>query len=131
MRAFKVYRSGKRLCLAGLPGAYLPSACVLTAIIDHVSIRGHELTFTVGGLSVAIGEHVRWRRWRLRAGDEVRVRIVESESADAPRTRFLRDPAKELQSQKRYVREIAKRLGWKIQVAKSGHEERPRRAHPP
>jgi hypothetical protein len=80
MRAFEVYLHGKKLCMAGLPGD-----CVLAAMIDHVSMSGGELSLRVGGLSVAAGEHVRWRSRRLRVGDEVRVKIVESESADASR----------------------------------------------
>lgn len=113
MRPFKVYLNGKKPCLPGLPGD-----CVLTAIIDHVSNKGSETTLRVGGLSVATDKHVRWRTCRLRVGDDVRVKVVESESADPPQKRYRRDPAKELQSQKRYVREMAAKFGWKNQMGK-------------
>ena len=65
-------------------------------------------------MGLILGEHVRWQNRALRLGDEVRVRIVEKKSADTPSNRFPRDPAAELESQKRYVRKMAKKLGWSV-----------------
>lgn len=111
MRAFEVHLNGKKVCTAGLP-----RDCVLTAIVNHVSNPGEGFGLTVGGLNCAIDEHVRWKNARLRVGDEVRVKIVETDSVDRPSKRFKRDRAKELETQKRYVREAAKKLGWRIQA---------------
>lgn len=112
MRAFEVYVNGKKLCTAGLP----PNS-VLTTNINHVSITDELFGVTVGGLNCATDEHVRWRNTRLRVGDEVRVKIVEADSVDRPRKRFKRNRKKELETQKRHVRETAKKLGWKIQAS--------------
>jgi hypothetical protein len=108
MRTFEVYLNKKRLCVAGID-----ADCVLTTIIDYVSIR-RRLSLSVGGLNASVGEHVRWQNRALRLGDEIRVRIGERKSADTPSKRFPRDPKAELKSQKRYVRRLAKKLGWKI-----------------
>jgi hypothetical protein len=53
----------------------------------------------------------------------VTVKIVESDSSDVPATRTTEDPAEDLEYQKRYVRAMAGKLGWKIQakVKKSRH----------
>ena len=52
----------------------------------------------------------------LKVGDEVRITVGEESKVDLPCSRERRDRAKELRSQKRYVREMAKRFGWKIQT---------------
>jgi hypothetical protein len=51
----------------------------------------------------------------IRVGDELRVRIFEAESVDNPRERFSRDPSAEEKRKKRYVMEMAKKFGWRIQ----------------
>jgi hypothetical protein len=77
-----------------------------------------ELRLHVGGLVTATEEHVRWQERDLKIGDEVRVVIAEDAKIDRPRSRYRDDPAKALRSQKRYVREMAKQFGWKIQTKK-------------
>jgi len=112
MRAFEVYLNDERLCLAGIG-----DDGVLTAIVDYVAGDGRqELRLQVGGLITPQGEHVRWRNPPLRIGDEVRVKIVESKAVDRPTKRHRRNPAEETKAQKRYVREMAKRFGWKVQT---------------
>jgi hypothetical protein len=110
MRAFKVTLNGKKLCLAGVG-----DRGVLTAIVDWVAHdRGERLSLQVGGL--ANEEHLQWMGpKRLRVGDEIRVKIVETASVDKPATKQPIDPAETLRAKKRYVRMIAKELGWKIQ----------------
>ena len=75
-----------------------------------------ELTLHVGGLISPAGEHVRWLDRELKVGDEVRIRVAEDGRVDRPRSRQRRDRAKELRSQKRYVREMARKFGWRIQT---------------
>jgi hypothetical protein len=110
MRAFKVSLNGKELCLAGVG-----ERGVLTAIVDWVAgDRGEELSLQVGGL--ANEEHLKWTtQKRLRVGDEIRVKIVEAASVDRPVKKQPIDPTETLRAKKRYVRMIAKELGWKIQ----------------
>ena len=125
MRAFVLYLNGKKLCTAGVG-----DQGVLTAIVDWVRRKGprtlsrrsdnveEELGVSLEGLITRTGEHVRWRRQRLDVGDEVRIKIVETESVDKPAHREKRDRRKELRQQKTYVREMAKKLGWTIRPSR-------------
>src|ERR1700752_1615953 len=109
MRAFEVYVNGERLCTAGVN-----DSTVLTAIIDYVGRDKERLHLHVGGLLIPQEEHVRWQDMDLAVGDDVRIKVVEIETVDAPTKRYLRDPKKEVREQKRYVRTMAKKFGWKI-----------------
>jgi hypothetical protein len=110
MHAFEVYLNDKRLCVAGIG-----DSGVLNTMVDHVVGYGrNELLLRVGGLISQTEEHVVWRRKRLKTGDEVRVKIIESTSVDRPKERMKRDPKGELKRQKRYVRDMARKFGWKV-----------------
>jgi hypothetical protein len=109
MRTFEVYLNKKKLCVAGID-----ADCVLSTIVDYVSRKPGRLHLHVGGLNTSTDEHVRWQDRNLRVGDEIRIRIANRKRADPPTKRFPRDPSKELESKKRYVRHYAKELGWEI-----------------
>src|ERR1700675_3342441 len=109
MRTFEVFLNKERLCIAGMD-----ADCVLSAIVNYVSIKTARFHLSVGGLNTVKDEHVRWVNRHLRVGDEVRIRIAKRSLADKPVERFLRDRSKEVESMKRYVREYAKQLGWEI-----------------
>src|SRR5262245_15683945 len=123
MPVFHVYLNGKKVSTAGVG-----DLGVLGAHVSWVRRRGEltlakkpesveeELTLHVGGLITPREEHVRWLDRSLKVGDEVRITIAEDAAVDRPRSRERRDRTKELRSQKRYVREMAKRFGWKIQT---------------
>jgi hypothetical protein len=110
MRAFEVPLNGKKLCLAGIG-----DDGVLSAHVTWVAGKsGPELSLHVGGLIGPTGEHVSWEDRRLRVDQRVVVRIVEASSVDKPKRRKRPDPARDLRAKRRYVREMAKQLGWKI-----------------
>src|SRR5438552_2378930 len=113
MKVFEVFLNGERLCLAGISGR-----CVLTVIIDHVKGKVDpvdDVNLTVGGLICDTNEHVNWGgRTQLSTGDEVRVRIIESDSADEPIKRVARDSEEDLEQRKALVRATAKSWGWTI-----------------
>lgn len=111
MRAFNVSLNGKKLCLAGVG-----ERGVLSAIVNWVAgDRGADMFMEVGGL--ANEEHVDWvNQKRLQVGDEISVQIVDAASADMPVRRRRTHPAETLEAKKRYVRRMAKELGWKIQT---------------
>jgi hypothetical protein len=113
MRAFKVHLNGKKLCTAGIGGD-----CVLSAIVNYVAGHGRaEMFLQVGGLDCSMQEHVRWVEQKpLRVGDEIRIKIIDVDSVDAVVEKHQTDPVKNLEVQKRYVRRMAKELGWKIQA---------------
>src|ERR1043166_1346643 len=108
MRAFKVSLNGKKLCVAGVG-----DRGVLSAIVNWVANdRGADLFMEVGGL--ANEEHVAWiKQKHLRVGDEIRVKVFEVKSADRPTEIRRIHPGEELKAQKRYVRVMAKKLGWR------------------
>jgi hypothetical protein len=111
MRAFEVRLNDKKLCLPGVG-----NEGVLTTMITSTPFRSRsETQVYVSGLILPQDEHVVWKRSRLRTGDELRVKIVEAEAVDKPRERFPRDPSAEEKRKKRYVLEMAKQLGCKIQ----------------
>jgi hypothetical protein len=123
MPVFHVYLNGKKVSTAGVGDLGVLSAHV-TWVRRNVARASEkkpnrveeELTLYVGGLISPAEEHVRWLDRDLKVGDEVRITIAEDAKVDRPRSRERRDRAKELRSQKRYVREMAKRFGWKIQT---------------
>jgi hypothetical protein len=112
MRAFEIYLNGKRLCLAGIG-----DDGVLNTTVDSVVGRGrnrNQQTLRVGGLISPTAEYVIWKRRRLKIGDEVRVKIVETASIDRPKERIRIDPKADLKRQKQYVRDMSKKFGWKL-----------------
>ena len=122
MIAFHVHLNGKKVCTAGVPDTGVLSAHVtwvrrtgehtLSKRADGVE---EELTMDVGGLITPTDEYVRWADSRaVQVGDEVRIKIVEADRVDRPPIRKRSDPGRDLRRQKRYVREMAKRFGWKI-----------------
>ena len=50
----------------------------------------------------------------LRVGDEVRLKVVEAETVDKPRVRVARDLASEVEAEKRHLRKLVKKFGWRI-----------------
>ena len=119
MKAFQVHLNGRKLCTAG----FRERDVVLSAIVDHVSgRRGNEFSLTVGGLISPTGEHVRWVEQRkLRLGDEIRLKIVETDSADKPRERYTKDhiSTPSPRQRKQYIRDMAKKFGWTITDGRS------------
>jgi len=55
MRTFEVFLNKKRLCIAGID-----ADCVLSAIVNYVSIKTARFHLSVGGLNTVKDEHVRW-----------------------------------------------------------------------
>jgi hypothetical protein len=113
MRAFEVYVNGERLCVAGVS-----AASVLTVILDYVGRDEGHSHLRVGGLLIPEQDHVYWLDRNLGIGDDIRIKVIESEAVDAPVKRYARDPKKEVRDQKRYVRTMAKQFGWKIQTGR-------------
>ena len=111
MRAFQVRLNGKRICLAGIG-----NDGVLSTTISYTPFgRRRETRLYVGGLVLPQDEHVKWKGIFLRMGDEVSVKLVETNVVDKPRTRHPRDRAAEAKAEQRHLRELAKKFGWKLQ----------------
>jgi hypothetical protein len=111
MRAFKVEVNGKRICVAGV-GAN----GVLSAITNFVGspARGSSLDLTVGGLFTETDEHATWARIKLKVGDKFVLKVIETDSVDKPRERYLPDSKTNERNQKAYIRAVVKQFGWKL-----------------
>jgi hypothetical protein len=111
MRAFEVRLNGKRLCVAGFEGGG-----VLNTIVNHISGHGRDaiLDLRIGGLISATDEHVDWHYAKLSVGDEIAVKIVETNSADPPINRALADQKAIDRLAKARILEWAKKFGWKV-----------------
>jgi hypothetical protein len=82
VKAFEVFVNGRRVCMAGVG----PDG-VLSAILDWVGggpRHPAEGSFDlhVGGLDSRTDEHVDWSVPEVGVGDEVTIRIVETEDID-------------------------------------------------
>lgn len=120
MPVFHVYLNGKRVSTAGVGDIGVLSAHVTwvrrTRKDMLVKMPEEELTLNVGGMISPKGEHVSWLDRELQVGDEVRITIADAAKIDRPRSRIRIGPAEASRVEKRYVRQMAKRFGWKIQT---------------
>jgi hypothetical protein len=122
MPVFQVYLNGKKLRTAGIRDTGVVGAHVSWVRRRMVRTRANkpssleeELRLHVGGLITPADEHVRWVDRKLKIGDEIRIVIATHAPVDRPRTRKRSNPAEDLRQQKRYVRQMARKFGWRIQ----------------
>jgi hypothetical protein len=86
MVAFEVHVNGKKACTAGV-GEY----GVMTSILSmRKKNRGRRtMWLEVGGLTKngadENSKHVSWLRVRVSIGDEIRIRVIETDSVDPPK----------------------------------------------
>jgi hypothetical protein len=120
MIAFEVSLNGKKMCTA-----VVGKVGVLSTILSWRGPQpyekggapvGEDIRLDVGGLESDSGDHVGWADQNLKRGDVVAIKVLDVRSVDKPTERKRPDPAGDLRSKKRYVREMAKQLGRKIQT---------------
>jgi hypothetical protein len=104
MIAFEIEINGKKLCTAGIDAKF----GVLTSILSwakrdvgHISdeakakLLEEELKLTVGG-HISYGkddyENVQWSGRELKPGDQIEIKIIETDEADEPKTKKRSDP---------------------------------------
>jgi len=89
MRALEVLVNGEKLCVAGIG-----DSGVLSTIVNLSVHHGSGGFFVaVGGLISETKEHVNWVSQKpLHVGDEVQVRIVETDAIDSPIDKYRLDP---------------------------------------
>ncbi len=79
MRGMEVHLNGNRLCTAGVG----PHQAMLNAMVDVIGRKNdYHMMVRVGGFEN--NEFLIWSKQDLRIGDEIRIRIVETESIDSP-----------------------------------------------
>jgi hypothetical protein len=107
MICFDVYLNGEKLCRAGMK-----DAVVMNCILDWVKLEegGEEMAFTVGGLydhPSGGTAHPRWlNRRQLKTGDEVTIRIVDSETADEPVSEKVSTPEWLKEQERKYYESV-------------------------
>ena len=80
MLAFELSVNGQRLCIASTA-----TNSVLSTVMTWVKHRPDRVDFNVGGLDAAdSAQHTAWRTPRLAVGDEVRIRLIDTDSFDQP-----------------------------------------------
>jgi hypothetical protein len=111
MRAFKVEVNGKRICVAGVGTNGVLSA--ITNCGGSPARRG-DLFLHVGGLFSETDEYATWTLLKLKVGDRIVLKVVETDSVDKPRERYLLDSKTSERNQKAYVRAVVKKFGWRL-----------------
>ncbi len=80
MLAFEVSVNGKRICVAGTA----PINRVLGASLSWTFHRPDELIFCLGGILADDDKHFDFDVPKIGIGDEIVIRIIESEEVDEP-----------------------------------------------
>jgi hypothetical protein len=111
MKAFKVQVNGKRICAAGIGTNGVLSA--MTNFVGSPGRRG-DLFLDVSGLFSETDEHAIWAHLKLKVEDRIVLKVVETDSVDKPRERYLPDSKTNARNQKAYVRAVVKQFGWQL-----------------
>ena len=103
MKCFDLYINGEKICRAGMEELGVMS-CIIGFAKESEHYPEDELAVSLGGLYVnPAGDsvHPRWiERTNLNVGDEIKIRIVESEDSDLPVKEFT-ETAEWLKERKR------------------------------
>jgi hypothetical protein len=99
MLAFRIRLNRKKLATAGIRGAHVLSAIITSVIRDAESrrlwprdrdFRAKDLTFSMGGMirhRDGAHEHMDWAYLKLKVGDTVTLKVVNTTQVDEPRRR--------------------------------------------
>jgi len=94
MIAFEITVNGKKFVVAGIEDWDLLHTDIM-ARREADDDGGNIYDLKVGGLPIQTEEgkleHVRWPEAELKVGDEITIRIVETDSADKPIKRYRSD----------------------------------------
>jgi hypothetical protein len=119
MIAFEIHLNGKKAVTAGIDG---PG--VLSAIVNWVERElppkerrcKDDMSVSVGGLAARTNTFLTWLQRDISVGDEIFLRVVETDKVDKARKQRREKAAVRRRRQKAYVRSMAKKWGWKIQT---------------
>jgi hypothetical protein len=104
MIAFEIEMNGKKLCTAGIDAKFGILTSILSWAKRDVSqlseeakakVPEEELKLTVGGhisYSKDDYENVQWSGRELKPGDQINIKIIETNEADEPKTKKRSDP---------------------------------------
>jgi hypothetical protein len=88
MIAIELYVNDKKVATAGVAGGVMSAIVNLVGVLKdpHESDEWHS-SISLAGLNSQTSEHLRWFSRDLSIGDEVRIRIIESDVVDTPTER--------------------------------------------
>ncbi|MFT3990783.1 MAG: hypothetical protein QM680_05175 [Luteolibacter sp.] len=118
MVAFRIFRNGSEICLAGVEGLG-----VLTAIVTWANRDGEftdsgqpeqSLDLTVGALHTDTEENLAWPIQRLSVGETITIHIENSDVAMNPTERYTYSEDFKMNAMKQSARDLAKKLGWQL-----------------
>lgn len=104
MIAFEIRLNGKKLCTAGINAMHgLLESCISWSKRDLSSlpeenrnvVSAEDIKITVGGQARFSPNHyesLKWKGFKLAVGDEVSIKIVETDIIDEPNKREAYDP---------------------------------------
>jgi len=112
MRAYEVFLNRKRLCVAGVGDGFIST---------YITYRSeqNDTWLDVVGLDKRKNVYAQWTRTELRNGDEVLLKVVDRRSADPYKVTRRNTEKQNISFTKRYVRAMAKKLGWEIRTKRA------------
>lgn len=116
MRAFEIYRNGRKVCTAGIAEAGVVTSCV-TWVLGSSPKEAEHLDFRVGGLISQSHTFVDWAHGRLKDGDELRIVVCEKARVSKPKKVRTESKPTERQRKLGYLKRLAKELSYKIKPA--------------
>ena len=83
MKAFEIVLNGDNVCRAGLESE---KGVLTTHIISTIGLdnQPNSVNLNVSGLNSASNESLKWVTQELKMGDEILVRIIDTEEIDSP-----------------------------------------------
>jgi len=114
MTAFEVSLNGRKKCTAGVNEAGVVVSAITWARGDGRKRVFEDLDFRVSGLISRTHTHVDWFHRQLKAGDEVKIVVVEKAKIDRPKKRRTESKASREKRERDLVEKKAAKFGWKI-----------------
>ena len=79
MLAFQILVNGNVVCTAGVG----PDGRVFASALSWTHRQPEQVSFTVGGVPET-DQHLDWNAPEISVGDEITIRIIETDEIDAP-----------------------------------------------
>lgn len=92
MKAFEVSLNGQHLLTAGIGDDGVLTAITTLVLGDSRPNKG--LTCHVGGIQGGTNENIEWKMPEIKTGDEIKIKVVESDQFNTNYVRRAIDPEK-------------------------------------
>ena len=89
MKAYEVYLNGQYLLTAGTGSTGVLTSVIAWTTVSPPAAPGGEFHFHVGGVDGQTGEHVDYSVPKVQVGDEIRIKIVETDRVTPEDRRYV------------------------------------------